>query len=134
MRRPGLILAMMSLPLLAAAADETPLPRDRQTVLDRQLRGLTPLGTQSCIQRSRIRDIYVITDNRLLFKVSRNLVYENHLLIGCPGLARSPYLPQPPQSLGTELCAGDLMVEVDDGATCALGQFTVWRPAAAASD
>lgn len=133
----ALLLLLAALPLGGddgATPTDPPLPRDRQAVLDRQLRGLTPQGTEMCINRRRIRDIYIISDDRLLFRVSQSLVYENRMDVGCPGMARSPYLPQPARATGSQLCAGDLMVEVEDGATCSLGQFTAWRPAEPAAN
>lgn len=125
-----LLLLLAALPLHGddgSATTEQPLPADRQAVLDRQLRGLTAQGTQMCINRRRIRDVDVLSDERLLFRVSQSLVYENRMDVGCPGMARSPYLPQPARETGAQLCSGDLMVEADDGATCALGQFIEWR-------
>lgn len=133
----ALLWLLAALPLSGddvPTTSDAPLPRDRQVLLDRHLRGLTPQGTDFCISRSRIRDIYVISDDRLLFRVTRNLVYENRLQDSCPGISRNPRAPVPDRETGPQLCAGDLMREVDDGATCTLGEFTAWRPAEPAAD
>lgn len=124
-------LAIAALPAMTVASDEAPLSRDRQAVLDRQIGHLTPSGEERCISRRRIRDTYVISDQRILYRMSRNLVYENRLATSCPGMARSPHMPQAARIDAAMLCAGDTLTVADDGgASCSLGRFTVWRPAA----
>lgn len=123
-------LCLLTLPA-GATGDDTALSADRQAVLDRQLGSLVRTGEEMCINRRRISEVHVISDNRILFRVSRSLIYDQQLMVGCPGMARSPYLPVPTHTNGSQLCAGDT-IEVPDsrGASCTLSSFSVWqRPA-----
>lgn len=126
----ALVIAMMSALLLSAATDEVPADNRRQAILDRHIGHLSPVGNERCISRRRVHSVYVISDTRVLYRVSRNLVFDNRLSTACTGMAQSPHLPQPSRIDSAMLCAGDTMTVADDRrASCTLGTFTVWRPA-----
>ena len=126
MRGAALILSALA-PLGLAASDEPPLAPERQAMRERALSGLVVTGKERCISRRRIREVIILSDQRILYRVGASLVYENRLDQDCPGMERSPYLPDYHRS-GPLLCEGDLF---DAGSiqrrTCSLGPFTVWR-------
>jgi hypothetical protein len=122
-------LALLTLgPATVLAQGEEPLPRDRQVLLERNLGHLSPVDDVSCIQRRRISNLVVISDQRILFSAGRNLVYENSPSPACDGLARSPYAPSVAHGR-SQICAGDVLEVVNLGRTssCVLGSFRVWQ-------
>jgi hypothetical protein len=126
------MLAIASLPLIAAASDDMPpLPRDRQVMLDRHIGHLTAAGGETCIQRRRIAETVIISDQRILYRASRGLVFDAALNPGCEDLARSPYQPRVRAS-GSQLCSGDTIEVVSPGqsASCTIAGFTRWERAA----
>ena len=126
-------LTLLLAPLSASALDDPApvLSRDRQQALNRQLGHLGPAEQQGCIARSRIAQTIVISDDRILYRFGRNLVYENRPQPSCIGLARSPYEPIIGHNRSL-LCAGDIIeVASAGGDICTLGRFTAWRPAPA---
>jgi hypothetical protein len=112
---------------VAWAQADSDLPRDRQVLLERHLGHLAPTDDTSCVQRRRISDVVVISDNRILYRAGRNLVYENNLSTSCEGMARSPYMPATLRT-GSQICSGDVIELVSPGrtASCTLGSFRVW--------
>lgn len=115
----------------AANADQL-TPRQLAT-LDRELggkiagepRNCLPLGARAGVDTIRV------SDNILLYRVSRNLVFKNDLNGGCPGLARDTDV-MVSQQWGSGPCRGDIIRLVDrvsgiQGASCSLGQFTPYR-------
>jgi hypothetical protein len=116
----------------AANADQ--LNPRQMALLDRELggkvagepRNCMPLGSQAGVETIRV------SDNVLLYRVSRNLVFKNDLNGGCPGLARDSDIIVTQQWGGSGPCRGDIIRLVDrvsgiQGASCSLGQFTPYR-------
>ncbi len=122
-------MALASVPLIGATSDgDGPLPRDRQVLLDRHLGHLQPVDNIQCVQRRRIAETIVISDQRILYRASRGLVFDTALNPGCVGLARSPYLPHTRAS-GSQLCSGDTLEVVSPGqtASCTIAYFRRWE-------
>jgi hypothetical protein len=127
-------LPLLLTPLLLAACAGTyepePLTAKQEVKLDKALAGLTPGEPVSCISRFPQTNLVVISNNVLLYKVSKKLVYRNDLLGSCNGLTRGDTLIT--QSQGSQLCRGDLArsadlrVGIPTGA-CAIGDFTPYR-------
>jgi hypothetical protein len=118
---------------MAWAQTGTELPRDRQVALERHTGHLVQTGTERCVQRRRIAETVVISDQRILYRASRGLVWDATLNPGCANMARSPYLPQTLRT-GSQICAGDTIEVVSPGrtASCTIAGFGVWeRPAPA---
>ena len=88
--RTGMLMA----PLLLAACtgSYTPQPlTDKQTAdLDKALAGKVAGEKMSCINREPQTNLTVISNNVVLYKVSRKLVYKNELIGSCNGLTCSP--------------------------------------------
>jgi hypothetical protein len=126
---PALVLALASVPMISAASDGgAPLPRDRQILLDRHIGHLTAAGGETCIQRRRIAETIIISDQRVLYRASRGLVFDAALNPGCANLARSPYQPST-NARGSQLCSGDTIEVVNPGqtASCTIASFTRWE-------
>lgn len=127
-----LTLALAAPALTGAGSDSAAaLPPDRQVMVERHIGHLTATGSETCVSRRRIAESVIITDQRILFRASRGLVYDARLNPGCDGMARSPFLPRT-RSGGSQLCTGDT-IEVTDPmrtASCTIDSFTRWeRPA-----
>lgn len=71
----------------------------------------------------------VISDNRILFRASRNLVYDARLGNGCDGLTRSPYEPLISHSRSL-FCSGDTVEVADVGrnGSCTITSISIWQP------
>lgn len=115
------------------AANADALTPRQMALLERELggkvadepRNCMPLGSQAGVETIRV------SDNVLLYRVSRNLVFKNELIGGCPGLARDSDIIVT-QQWGSGPCRGDIIRLVDrvsgiQGASCALGSFTPYR-------
>lgn len=130
-----IISTLCAVPLLAACApmDSTPTPlTDKQsTALSTQLAGKVAGAPQRCISDWNADRMIRISDDILLYRVSGNLVYENRLRGGCPGLARDNDIIVTEQ-FGSQKCRGDLLRLVDrtsgiPGPVCSLGEFVPYR-------
>jgi hypothetical protein len=111
---------------LVWAQNDAAMPRDRQVIVERTIGHLSPVDEVDCVQRSRIAETIIVNDQRILYRASRNLVYENNLTTSCEGMARSPYLPATRHNR-SQICAGDVIELVSPGrtASCTLGHFRV---------
>ena len=123
------------LSLLAACApvDSTPQPlTEKQSErLSKELSGKIAGAPQRCISDFNATNLVRVSDDILLYRVSRNLVYENRLRSSCPGLARDTDIIVTEQ-FGSQKCQGDLIRLVDQtsgiqGPTCSLGEFVPYR-------
>lgn len=126
--------AWMLMPLLLAGCTGSYEPRpltDKQTAeLDKALAGKVAGEKVSCINREPQTNLTVISNNVLLYKVSKRLVYRNDLIGSCNGLAYGDTMIV--RSFGSQLCRGDftttanLQTGMQTGA-CALGDFIPYR-------
>jgi hypothetical protein len=125
-------VGMAALLLTGCVGDQTPRPlTPKQTAeLDKALAGKVASEKVSCINREPQSNLTVISNNVLLYKVSRKLVYKNDLIGSCNGLTYGDTMIV--RSFGSQLCRGDftssanLMTGMITG-SCALGDFTPYR-------
>ncbi|MBZ9646333.1 hypothetical protein K9B33_02150 [Sphingobium sp. 3R8] len=121
-------------PLLLAACTgsykPTPLTDKQATKLDKALAGKVAGEKVSCINREPQTNLTVISNNVLLYKVNRKLVYKNDLIGSCSGLTYGDTMIV--RSYGSQMCRGDftttanLQTGITTGA-CALGDFIPYR-------
>lgn len=110
------------------AAALSPQQTDR---LDKQLAGKEPGEPMRCLPNYRTSDTIRVSDNILLYRSGRNLVYRNDLKASCPGLARDSDIMVVRQ-FGSSTCEGDFFYLVDRtsgirGPTCVFGSFVPYR-------
>ena len=121
-------------PLLLAACtgsyEPTPLTDKQAIKLDKALAGKVAGEKVSCINREPQTNLTVISNNVLLYRVSRRLVYKNDLIGSCNGLTYGDTMIV--RSYGSQMCRGDftttanLQTGITTGA-CALGDFIPYR-------
>jgi hypothetical protein len=120
--------------MLLAACTGSYEPRpltDKQTAkLDEALAGKVAGEKTSCINREPQTNLTVISNNVLLYRVSRTLVYKNELIGSCSGLTAGDTLIT--RSFGSQMCKGDMATtaNLQNGittGTCALGDFVPYR-------
>ena len=105
-------------------------PKQAET-LDKQLAGKVPGEPTRCMPNYRTADTIRVSDNILLYRSGRNLVYRNDLKGSCPGLARDSDIMVVRQ-FGSSTCEGDFFYLVDRtsgirGPTCVFGSFVPYR-------
>ncbi|MCE7795160.1 hypothetical protein LWE61_01175 [Sphingobium sufflavum] len=107
---------------------------DRQAQeLARALDGKVPGKAVSCVSRILGTDgLQAVTDDLLLYRVNRDLVYRNDLRGSCTGISRGSTLVLRPTN--DQYCRNDIVYGVDlttgmRGASCALGDFVPYRAA-----
>lgn len=125
-------VGMAAMLLAGCVGNQEPRPlTPKQTAeLDKALAGKVAGEKVSCINREPQSNLTVISNNVLLYKVSRKLVYKNELIGSCNGLTYGDTMIV--RSFGSQLCRGDftssanLMTGMITG-SCALGDFTPYR-------
>ncbi|MFZ2997854.1 hypothetical protein [Sphingobium sp.] len=104
-------------------------PRQAAT-LEKALDGKVAGDKVSCINREPQTSLTVISNNVLLYRVSRRLIYKNELIGSCSGLTNGDTMIV--RGFGSQMCRGDfttsanLMTGMTTGA-CALGDFIPYR-------
>lgn len=123
----------LSLLTSCGAVDSTPKPlTDKQSAqLTRELEGKVAGKPVNCISDFTSTNLIRVSDDILLYRVSGNLVYQNKLRYGCPGLARDNDIIVSEQ-FGGQKCRGDIIRLVDrssgiQGPSCSLGEFVPYR-------
>ena len=99
--------------------------------LDKQLACKVAGEPIRCLPNYRASDTIRVSDNILLYRSGRNLVYRNDLKDSCPGLARDSDIMVVRQ-FGSSTCEGDFFHLVDRssgirGPTCVFGPFVPYR-------
>ncbi len=103
--------------------------------LDKQLAGKVAGEPVNCIPLRLADNTIRVSDDIILYRVSKRLVYRNDLANSCAGLARDDDIIVV-RTYGSQLCDTDIL-ELVDRATgspsgfCSLGQFTPYRTPAA---
>ena len=121
-------------PLLLAGCtgsyEPKPLTDKQAAQLDKALAGKVAGEKQSCINREPQTNLTVISNNVLLYRVSRKLVYKNELIGSCNGLTYGDIMIV--RSFGSQLCRGDFTTTASPqtgmiSGSCALGDFIPYR-------
>lgn len=127
MRKPLIAMALLLAGLGAggAASRETP-----EAAYARLLAGKTAGAPQSCLDTDRPPTQLSAFGDKLVYRVSRRLVYVNQTTGGCEGVAHDDVLVT--QRFQSRSCHGDIARTVDRVAqfttgSCALGDFTPYR-------
>ncbi|HEX7819825.1 MAG TPA: hypothetical protein VF463_04320 [Sphingobium sp.] len=87
----------------------------------------------ACVSRGLGSDgLHAVTDELLLYRVNRNLIYRNDLHGSCSGISRGSALVLQPAN--DQFCRGDFAWSVDfstgmRGPSCVLGNFIPYRTA-----
>jgi hypothetical protein len=123
----SIAMAMLASSAAQSASTEAPISDERRGAMQRLLNGLEPAEVEGCINRNRIRDVTIISDDRILYRYGRNLIYENRPSPSCEGMARDPREPAVAHGRSL-LCSGDVLEVGTRGSFCTLGRFTAWRP------
>lgn len=119
--------------LLAGCAGSytpTPLTAKQAATLEKALAGKVAGDKVSCISRVPQTNLTVISNNVLLYRASKRLIYKNELIGSCNGLTYGDTMIV--RSFGPQLCRGDfatsanLMTGMTTG-SCALGDFVPYR-------
>jgi hypothetical protein len=129
------VIATMSLAALAAGCAVNEAPREisaaAQSKLAEELRGRIAGPPQACVSRRDLRGNRSVGEDVIIFDgPSKNVVYVNRPLGGCPSLNFSRALIT--RSPATQLCRGDIAVVFDttsgiEYGGCGLGDFTPYR-------
>ncbi len=130
-------MAVAALALAGCTAAEKPqvnadgLTPKQAALLDKELGGKQAGAPVTCLPQSQRFDTVRVSDDVLLYRAGRNLVYRNNLRGSCPGLARDNDIIVTRQ-YGTGTCAGDIFHLVDRssgirGPSCAFGEFVPYR-------
>ncbi|MEC3950846.1 hypothetical protein [Sphingobium sp. HWE2-09] len=124
------IMACMLLAACTGSYEPRPLTDKQTAKLDRALAGKVAGEKTSCINREPQTNLTVISNNVLLYRVSRTLVYKNELIGSCSGLTAGDTLIT--RSFGSQMCKGDMATtaNLQNGITtgaCALGDFVPYR-------
>lgn len=109
-------------------ATQTTMTEKQAAVLDKQLAGKVAGEPINCLSPVDARSPMRVSDNVLLYRVSKNKVYRNDLAGGCPGLARDDDIMVTRSYGGTQLCSGDIFKLVDRSSgmwtgSCSFGKF-----------
>lgn len=128
-------IAMFLLPLVLAGCASTPekpaqLTEKQALDLEKELAGKVAGEKTTCISRYNQTSMRAISNEVLLYRVSRNLVYKNELIGRCSGLTRGNTLIV--ESFGSQYCRGDIarVADLTVGmltGSCALGDFIPYR-------
>jgi hypothetical protein len=116
---------------VAAVAAPTPTPRPKaQEAYARLLAGKTAGEPVSCIDTRVQQPQLSAYGTKLIYRMSRNLVYVSETQGGCEGVARGDALVT--RQFQTRLCQGDIARTIDfparvETGSCALGQFVPYR-------
>ncbi len=125
MRR--LLLGSLALILCGAAAPQKPFNTESdEALIAKQLVGLTPGKSRSCIPQYRAQYSTSAIGNTILYRVNRKLVYRNDTTGGCNDRQNVRALVS--TNYGPGLCSGQIIQSVDlqlgfNGGACALRDF-----------
>lgn len=127
---PALLLSACTNPQ-GPQAEAAPLNPKQLKLVERELGGKVQGEAIKCLPNHLRHDTVRVSDNMLLYRASRNLVYRNDLRDSCPGLARDRDIIVVRQ-FGSSTCSGDFFHLVDRtsgmrGPTCIFGEFTPFR-------
>ncbi len=133
LKQTAAMMLLASLAGCAATGKRTPaaLTARQSQELARALDGKTPGKPVSCVSRMLGTDgLHAVTDDLLIYRVNRDLVYRNNLNGSCTGISRGATLVLQPTN--DQYCRNDIARSVDlttgmPGPSCALGDFVPYR-------
>jgi hypothetical protein len=134
--------ALLTIPLVmgvsACTASDTastpaPLTEKQAAQVEKLLSGKVAGKPQQCLSSSRNANIVRVSDDFLLYRAGRNLVYRNELRGSCPGLANDNDI-MVIRSFTSDHCNGDQFQLVDrlggiPGPICVFGEFVPYKTA-----
>lgn len=128
---PALMLIAGCAPGDAPQTSAEALTPKQAKLLDKELGGKVAGAPVKCLPNYRTTDTIRVSDNILLYREGRGLVYRNDLKGSCPGLARDSDIMVIEQ-FGSSTCNGDFFHLVDRtsgirGPTCVFGDFVPYR-------
>ncbi len=114
----------------------TQLSEKQAAVMEKQLAGKVAGPAVSCVSSTNLNNPIKVSDSIILYRVSKNLVYRNDLVGGCPGLARDDDIMVTRSFGSSQQCNGDIIHMVDrtsgmPGGACSYGKFVPYRTATA---
>lgn len=104
--RAWICLTPMLLAACTGSYEPTPLTQKQATKLEEELAGKVAGEKVSCIDQQPQTNLTVISNNVLLYRVNKRLIYKNELMGSCNGLTFGDTLIV--RVFGTQLCRGDL--------------------------
>ena len=115
------------------AATPAPISAKNAKLVDKLLKDKVAGKAVTCISSFRSPSTVPISDDALLYRAGRGLVYRNQLRGLCPGLADGDDILVI-RTFAASHCRGDLIQLVDRdsgilGPTCVLGDFVPYRTA-----
>ena len=121
----------LSLLLLAGCAREAPESAGGESVLARELAGLSAGPPRTCVSASSATQNLVAIDENTIIQREGRTVWVNRLRARCPGLR--PPVTVIVQTHGSQHCRGDHIRALEfggsiPGPTCFLGDWTPYRP------
>jgi hypothetical protein len=133
---PLIITALLGLSACSAsdtASTPSPLTEKQAKQVEELLGGKVAGKPQQCLDSFRNSNAIRLSDDFLIYRVNRNLVYRNELRSSCPGLARDDDI-MVIRSFSTSHCRGDQFQLVDrssgiPGPTCVFGEFVPYKSA-----
>ncbi len=135
MRKATILLPLAGL-LLCGAVSASSTWRERRdardaAALEKALAGKVAGKPESCVWSRDLGGPESVGETKLLFRVSRNLVYVNETRGSCDGVGAGGRALIT-RSHGSQLCRGDLASTADlnagyEDGFCAMGDFTPYR-------
>ncbi|MEH3124192.1 MAG: hypothetical protein PGN16_19865 [Sphingomonas phyllosphaerae] len=116
--------------MVAAPAQKPDRQEKSRIAYEKLLAGKTPGKPQDCIDTRWTRPQLTAYDGKLLYRVSRRLVYVTETGGGCEAVARGDTIIT--RQFQTQLCRGDIARTVNlpagiPSGSCAMGQFVPYR-------
>ncbi len=111
--------------------EASPLKPSQLEMLDKHLAGKVAGEPVNCIPSRTADNSIRVSDDIILYRVSKRLVYRNDLANSCLGLGRNDDILIV-KTYGSQLCDGDIIHLVDrlsgiNKGACSLGQFVPYR-------
>lgn len=127
--RSVLVLSLGLVAGAALAADTPSRAADDQARLAKELHGLSPKRTDTCLWDDRSQRQTIGIGPVILYRVGRATVYRNDTSGGCEGIARGDILVT--RSFTGRTCRGDIARTIDPTSgfptgSCTLGPFTTY--------
>ncbi|KQN90474.1 hypothetical protein ASE95_13395 [Sphingomonas sp. Leaf231] len=122
--------ALGAVAVVAAPVQKPAKPDRNKLAYEKLLAGKTPGKPQDCIDTRLTRPQLTAYDGKLLYRVSKKLVYVTETGGGCEAVARGDAIVT--RQFQTRLCRGDIAQTVNlpariPSGSCAMGAFVPYR-------